>query len=525
MRFLAKWLPRRNQNADLEEELRSHIAIESARLREEGFAPEQAEQIARASFGNVTQVKEDVRETWGWPAVERSLDDLRFGLRLLRKTPVWTFTVSATLALGTGIAAAIFSVVYSVLLAPLPYQDPQRIVALQPTTVQPIREAFQPNPALWKHWQRTLRSVEDIALTRPVANFNLTGDGVPERLQGARITFNLPRILGVQPLYGRAFTEAEQLAGARVVMLSHRLWTRRFGADPSVTGRKILLNGEPHEIAGVMPPAFQFPNGTFELWAPLYLPSHEFGHGYNYGLICTGRLKSGVSMEQAQAELSAVMRALSREHPASYGTGDDWTDAMLQPLGENQAAASRPILIVLSAAVACLLAIGCMNLAVLLIARSSARSREVLVRVALGASRSRLRRQFLAEAIPLGLLGAAGSIAFAHVFLQGLVSLLPATFPRIDAIGLNGPVLGFAVFSSLGIVIAAGMLPSRISSGMQLASALQQNSRSVAPGNRIRDALVIAQVAVAVPLLLGGLLFARSFAALLNVRPGFDANT
>jgi hypothetical protein len=244
--------------------------------------------------------------------------------------------------------------------------------------------------------RKNLTGISDLALTRPVANFNFTGDGPPERLQGAHITFNLPRVLGVQPMLGRHFTEAEQLGDAKVVLLSYGLWVRRFGGDATIVGRKIQLNGEAHEVAGVMPAGFRYPDATFEIWSPLFLPSYDMGHGYNYGYFSVGRLKPGATLDTVQAEVQSLMRRLAEEFPASYRAGDDRVGGLIEPLAKSQAAEMRPILLLLAAAVGCLLAIGCMNLAVLLFARASGRSRELLVRVALGATGERLRRQLLA---------------------------------------------------------------------------------------------------------------------------------
>lgn len=522
MRWFRKWWPSRRRESELTDELTAHLEIEKARQREEGKSPEEAERAARTAFGNLTTTREDVREAWGWAGIERLIQDSQFGLRLLLKSPVWTAAVSLTLALGIGLSTAIFSVVHAVLLAPLPYPEPDRIVTVSPTTTQDNRERFNPNPALWKYWREHLTSIEDLALIRPVANFNFTGGGPPERLQGARTTFNAPRVLGIRPLHGRVFTEAEQLADAKVILLSHGLWVRRFGADAAIVGRKIQLNGQPFEVLGVMPPEFRYPDSTFELWSPLFLPAYDMGHGYNYGYLSIGRLKRGTTAERAHSDLQALMRRLAEDFPANYRAGNQFIGGLVEPLAQSQAAAIRPTLLVLTAAVGCLLAIGCMNLAVLLIARASARSREMLVRVALGASGQRLRRQLLAEAIPLALPGAAGGILLAWWILQFLLPALPATFPRIESIRLDGAVVAFAVACSLTVVISASLLPSGLSSRVQLSGAMQQHSRGVASGSRMQSFLVVGQVAVAVLLLFGGLLFGRSLASLLAVRPGFS---
>jgi len=521
-------MPIHKKDDDLNAELQAHIAIEKARLMaEEGKEPEEAERIARASFGNVLRTREDVRETWGFAAgMERFVQDCRFGWRLLLRTPGWTVTVLLTLALGTGLSTAIFSVLHSTLFAPLPYGDADRIVALSPVG---SGQRFNGNAALWKHWKEHLTTVPDVALTRPVANFNLTGEGLqPERLQGARITANLTRVFGVPPLLGRGFTEEEQLAGAPVVLLSHRLWMRRFGGDPGVVGRKIQLNGEAHEVVGVMPASFAYPNVKFEVWAPFFLPSHEFGHGYSYGNLITGRIRPGTTLEAVQSELQTLMQGLASEFPAAYvinRTTGEAVSARVEKLADFQASSVRPVLWMLAAATGCLLTLGCMNLAVLLIAKAAARSREIAVRAALGASSSRLRRQLLAEAVPLGLLGSAGGVLCSWLILRMLIPMLPSDMPRVETIGLHWPVLVFAIACSLAVVLLASLLPaagwasSTVDSG---ANQLRVRGDAASAGGRLRELLAAGQVAIAVLLLFGGLLFGRSFAALLDVQPGFS---
>src|SRR6266404_4521502 len=460
--WIRSWRFRKQEENDLSEELQSHMQIEERQRVEAGEGPDDAALAARRVFGNAARIQEDVRETWGWSAIERSFEDLRYGLRMLRKTPAWTSVICATLALGIGLSTVIFSVVYSVLLQPLPYPDADRIMALWPSARKPGYSRFNVNAALWLHWRKDSTLFEDIALTRPIANFNLTGDGVPERLQGARTSFNLPMVLAVSPLMGRIFTEEEQRRDARVAILSHGFWKRRFASDPEILGRKIQLNGESFEVIGVMPPEYRYPSADFELWTPLYIPPDEIRDGFNYQYIAVGRLKRGVSVGQAQSEISAIMQRLSQEYPVSYGTGENSVGALVEPLAQSDALQVRSTLQVLLAAVACLLLIGCMNLAVLLIARAGARAREMAVRVALGATSGRLRRQLLAEVIPLSVAGTAGGLLLAWWMLKALLPYLPANMPRVTSIALYGPVVAFAVGASFLVVLLASLLPGRI---------------------------------------------------------------
>ena len=521
-RWIRLWRARRQEESDLHEELRAHIAIERQERIEAGESASEAAQRARRAFGNAAIVEEDVRESWGWTGIERFAEDARLGLRMLRKTPAWTAVICATLALGVGLSTAIFSVVYSVLLQPLPYPDAAKLVALWPSAAAGGSTRFNVNAALWLYWKKNVTLLEDIALTRPIANFNLTGEGEPERLQGARITANLTSVLRVRPLAGRAITEAEQQGDARVALLSYAFWQRRFGGDLTVCGRKILLNGEPFEVVGIMPPEFRYPSQDFEIWTPLYIPPDEIRHGMNNQYISVGRLKAGTSLMQARAEFESVMRRLSEEYPVVYRAGKDWVHALVEPLAQSDAFQVRNTLQALLGAVGCLLLIGCMNLAVLLIARAASRAREMAVRVALGASSSRLRRQLLAEVMPLSLAGIGGGLILATWILQALLPYLPANTPRVASIGLHVPAVLFAAAVSLTVVLLAGLLPGRVAARSDPARGLHQSSRAVTAGGRTRNVLVVAQISVTLILLFGGLLFARSFSALMQVNPGFS---
>src|SRR5579871_731841 len=522
MTWIRWWRRRRLEEDELSEELRAHVAIEARQRVEAGQDPLEAERAARRAFGNATQIGEAARETWGWAGVEWFFDDARFGLRMLRKTPAWTAVICGMLALGIGLSTAIFSVVYGVLLQPLPYPQPDRIVALWSSAPSHGYAYFNVNAVEWFHWRAESKSLEDVALTRPIANFNLTGDGSPQRLQGARSTWNLPQVLGVKPLLGRVSTEEEDLRDAKVAILSYGLWERQFGGDAGVLGRRIQLNGEPFEVIGVMPPEYRYPTGAIELWTPLYIPKDEVREGLNYQYISVARMQPGISVARAQSEITGIMRRMMQQYPQEYQyTGNDF-GALVEPLAASDAAAVRSALYVLMASAGCLLLIGCMNLGILLLARGNARAREITVRVALGASAGRVRRQMLAELFPVGFAGAAGGVLLAWWMLRLLLPFLPANTPRVDSIGLQGPVLAFAVIASLAVVFLAGILPARVASSSQLVQALHQQSRSVAGGGT-RHALVVAQIAVTIVVLFSGALFARSLGALLKVNPGLSA--
>jgi len=512
---------RRKHEAELEEEIQCHLQMAIRDRIERGESAEDAELAARREFGNLGLIKETARGMWGWTEAKLIIDDMRYGLRMLRKSPGWTAVMCAVLALGIGLTTAIFSVAYGVMLRPLPYPDPGRLAAVQLTLTIPAGVLrFNVNAANWLEWRAQSKSFEDISLSRTAVNFNLTGDGPPERTRGARASSNLMRILGVQLLLGRSFTEAETQQDAKVVLVTNGFWRRRFAGDPAVVGRRIQLDGEAFEVIGVLPPDFQYPTNDFDLLAPLFIPPDETHSMTHWFYKAIGRLKPGVSLPQAQSELSAITWRLVQKYPR--GKDDGQRGAWVESLPDSYVGQFRATLYVLLAAVGCLLLIGLINLSGLLIVRANARTPEFAVRVALGASAARLRRQSLAEVIPLSLLGGGGGALFAWMLLKVLLPWLPPYLPGLDSIGLHVPVLAFALALSALVVLLAGPLPARLASRAHLAGTLQQGSRAVARGGALRNALVAAQIAVTLALVFAGGLLARSLEAVTRVNPGFS---
>ncbi|MGH9842929.1 MAG: ADOP family duplicated permease [Blastocatellia bacterium] len=454
--------------------------------------------------------------------MESLWQDLRFGARMLAKNPGFTLIAVFTLALGIGLSTAIFSLTYSILLRALPYPDADRIVTISLTN--PVAAAagvprFSVNAANWMEWRAQSKSFDDIALARVALNFNLTGDGRPERVQGARASWNLSQVLGAQPRLGRMFTEEEAGRDAKVAVLSDGFWERRFARDPAIVGRRIQLNGEAFEVISVMPPEFRYPTKDFDLLAPLFIPPDETRSPSHFYYKAVGRLKTGVSMRQAQAETSAITERLAQQRPRSKGVQDGtWVESLL----DTNVGQFRTTLYVLLAAVGCLLLIGCINLGGLLIVRASARTHEFAIRAALGASTSRLRGQTLAEVLPLGIVGAGAGVLLAWALLKVLVRFLPPQLPGLDSIGLHVPVLAFALALSVLVVLLAGMLPARLAARVRLAETIQQGSRTVAGGGTVRNALLTAQIAVTLVLVFAGGLLVRSLVAVLQVNPGFS---
>jgi predicted permease len=521
---------KRRLERDLEDEIRSHLDWQTEEHIMQGMSPAEARQAALRKFGGVAQVKEVYRDRFTLPAVETAIQDFRYGLRMLRKSPGWTAVMGATLALGIGLTTAVFSLAYGVLLRAMPYPEPERLVDITLTNTRAASigiPRFSVNSANWLEWREHARSFEEIALTRVAADFNLTGSGPPERVRGARTSWNLTNILGVQPLLGRMFTEEETLQNVKVAILSYGFWDRRFARDPAVLGRSIQLDGESYEVVGVLPPNFRYPSNDFDLLAPLFIPLAEaraWGHFYYRAV---GRLKPGIRLEQAQAELIAITQRLSEKYPQSQvtqGAGPAGQDgAWVESLRDSGVGQFRTTLYLLLAAVGCLLLIGCINLGGLLIVRASARTHEFAMRAALGASAARLRRQALAEALPLSAVGAAGGVLFAWMLLKLLLPLLPRHLPGLESIGLHVPVLAFALALSLLVVLLAGMLPARLAVRAELAGTIQGGSRTVASSGATRNAFVTAQIAITLVLVFAGGLLVRSLVAVINVNSGFSS--
>ena len=448
------------------------------------------------------------------------LRDLVFGLRLLRRAPGFAATCVLIVALGVGATTTIFSVTYGVLLRPLPYPDAERLVALwswPPNATQRLRV----NPAD----QRELRSnnsvFEDIALANAPQNFNLIGSGEPERLVAARLSSNLLSVLRISPVLGRAFTpQEEQTGNDRVVLLGDGLWRRRFGADPSIVGRTINLSGNQYEVVGVMPADFRFPEREHQLWIPLTINPRLLARqiaGYDH--LAVARLKPGVTIEQAQREINAFSARLETEYP----TTNRGVRLEVLPLPEESTRAIRPALYVMLAAVFCLLSIACLNLASLLGTRAAGRTREFAVRLALGASRGRLTVQALAEVAPVLALGGIAGVVAARFALDSFVPVAPAALPRLEAIDLNGAVLAFSMLILVLTGLVAGMLPAMHAWRANVPAATigtrsDTGSRAQA---RARAALVVVQLALTLPLLVGATALARTVAALISVDPGF----
>ena len=453
-------------------------------------------------------------------------NDLRYALRRLRGNPAFTAVVVLTLALGIGANSAIFSVVDTVLLKPLPYPDAGRLVTIYHDYPTLKLEASVSAPGFRDYRDKT-HDFESVAVETGWSA-NLTGIGDPQRLRGARVSGLFFKTMGIAPALGRPITPAEDEPGRNhIVVLSDGLWHRLFGGDPHVIGRTMSLNGEPYEIAGVMPASFHdFWTRTVELWTPLALPPQAFtpDNYTNESLNVVARLRGGVTGEQAGRDMQAFAQQLKRDYPNQFPP--DWT-LEVRALSTVSSGKIRPALLVLLGAVGFVLLIACANVANLLLARAAGRSREVAVRTALGATRRDLVRQLLAESVTLSLAGGALGLGLAWWSLRTLKAVNPENVPRVQDLGLNGTVLLFTIVIAVATGILFGLVPALQMSRTDLNTTLREGGRSGTAdrsGQRVRRVLVVAEVALALMLLTGAGLLIRSFARLQGVDPGFDAH-
>jgi predicted permease len=445
---------------------------------------------------------------------------LRQAVRALARTPSFTVAVVAVLALGIGATTAMFSVVYGVLLRPLPFDEPDRLVRLW-TAWKPALGRGAVSAANWRDWRAQNRTLVDVALIRNNQSFNLTTHGQPERLEGASVSTGFFPVLRAVPRLGRTFAAGEDEEGRDgVVVLSHALWVRRFGGDPSIVGRTIPLNGVPTTVVGVMPSDFRYPTRDVELWTPLAVPADEYGHRTWGSYSAVARLRPGVSLARARADLHVVSANLARQYPDANGS----VEVGLAPLLDDIARDVRRPLLVLLGAVGTMLLVGCANVASLLLARAVARRREFAVHAALGASRRRLVARAVAELVPLLALGGALGVSAAWAILRALAPLLPRDIPRVEEIGIHAPVLGFTAALLALVAVLAGIWPALDAARRGLQSTMAELSRGATDAPRrviARDLLVVGQIATTLVLLVGAAVLGRSFLAARQVRPGF----
>jgi putative ABC transport system permease protein len=526
--FLRSLGRRRAVESQLDEEMRFHVEMETRKLTERGLAPEQARREALLSFGGVEKYKEAARDATGAPVVETLLQDIRYGIRGLKRNPVFALAAIATLALGIGANAAIFSVVHGVFLQALPYGGGERLVRLRQDApgINITDAPFSP-PEIADYAARN-RTLEGVAEYHSMW-FVLLGKAEPERVQTGVVAANYFDILGLRPILGRTFRPGEDAPGAEpLLVLSHDYWMRSWGGDPRVIGRTFRMNDRVHTVIGVLPPMPAYPDDN-DVYMPVsacpFRSMPEMSTNRPHRMVQVfGRVKAGVTLAAARSDLNGIAQSLATQYPEAYpqkGSGFALTAVSLR---EELTREARPTFLVLFGIVGLVLLLACANVANLTLARLLRRRRELALRSALGAGRLRLARQLVTESTLVALAGGVLGLLFAAGGLRLLVAFAARFTPRAREIAIDGPVLLFALVVSVVTGIAFGLIPA-VSSRRGLSEALQEGGDRSTGGvvrHRMRSALIVLQVAISFMLLIGAGLMIRSLWKLQQVDPGFE---
>jgi putative ABC transport system permease protein len=508
---------------ELAAELEAHLEMQTEDNLARGLSPAEARRQALLKFGGVESAKESYRDQRGLPQLDALAQDTRYAFRAMRKNPGFTAVAVLSLALGIAATTAIFSIVNSTLLAPLPYGDPGRLVtiSLDGAITAPLFESFR----------QEARSLEQAALFVNVS-LNLAGSGEPERVPAARVSAGLFNLLGAQPRLGRTFTAEEDQPGRdAVVVIGDGLWKRRFGGDPRVLGRKVIVNGVPQTIVGIMPPGFQFPDGPelpsfvgpfppAQIWRPMALADWErtCAGCFNFGMIA--RLRPGVPPEAARAELLTILKRVSPQ-TRNGATGPDLAVRTLQDAISSQ---TRTPVFILFGAVAVALLIACVNVANLLVARGLRRHAEIAMRISLGAARARIVRQLLTESLVLAVCSAALAIPLAVAGIRALIAIAPAGIPGIAAATLDARVLAFTFGLALLTTLLFGTAPALATARRDPVDALKSGGRGAAGArSSLRPALIVAEFALSLVLVVAASLLAKTFVTVARTPLGFHA--
>ena len=517
----------RKGDRDLDEELRSHIEFAVEENLKQGMSAHQARTTATKEFGGMTQTKESYRMLRGLPILETLANDLRFGLRQLVKSPAFALTAILTLALGIGATTAIFSVVKAVLMAPLPYKDPGRIVAVWTANAAQGGQALPSSAGDFAIWKQRSGVFEDLAPSYDNEQ-TLTGQGTPQLLIGYAVSANYLRILGVQPQLGRLYTDQEDVPnGPKVALLSDHLWRTTFHSDANIVDKAIKLDGVAYTVLGVMPRGFDYPT-TVEIWTPSAVAPSAYNDFNNPYVRILGRLREGLNLTQAQKTLNDVEAQVAIEHPQT----DSGNRLVLVPIREQLDGDIRKPLLILMGAVGLVLLIACANTAGLALARNAERQKEIAVRLALGATRRRLLRQFVTESLLLAVIGGTGGVLLALAGNRFLLRLFPTdvanlNIPKVTEIPIDPGVFLFALAITLLTAILFGIVPVLKAMQTEAGAAMKDSARgttATSRSNRSRSAVVVSEVALSLMLLTGAGLVVTSFQKVLNADLGFQPN-
>ena len=507
----------RQKDRDMDDEISSHLAEAAEEYIRQGLSPEEARRAAQRSFGGVTQTKEVYRQVRSFMWLDDVLRDVRHALRTLRRSPAFSLAAAATLALAIGANTTMFSVLSAVLLRPLPYQAPEQLALLW--TEDPTQNLREGRSSLWsvEQWRDQSRSFEDMA-TFDSVSLTLTGADGAEQIVGASISSNLLPLLGVRPVLGRSFSTDEAEQQQRLVLISHRFWQTRFGGARDALGATLVINGLPREVIGILPVDFEVARVDADVWVPH--ASHQVERGPETWFV-VGRLRPAVTADQAQAEMSTVARRLNDHMPAAErNRGISVVPVSLYLVGPE----SRLALWVLGAAVCFVFLIAAANVTSLSLARSVARAREMAVRAALGASAGRIVRQLLTESVMLAVVSGLIGILLASAGIRLIRTFGPVTLAGLNEIALDLRVLGWALAVSLTAGILVGLAPAIATAHRDLRLSGEEGGRGVSGGaatRRIRRALVVAEFALAIVLLVGAGLLVRSWWNVISIDPGF----
>ena len=514
---------RKHATSNLDDELRYHLERQIAENLAAGMSPAEARAAAHRAFGNPALLRDQTRATWSWNWLESLINDALYGMRSLARTPGFTFITILVIALGIGVNVALFTIVRSVLLKPLPFADPSRLVRLFEVSSDGKFPFNDSAAGMYAEWRKLNHSFTDMALCG-YAGYNLSGDAgqLPEDVRAGTFSSNFLPVLGIQPALGRSFTAAEDQPSANpTVILSWGLWKRRFGGNPNILNQTILLDTRPYTVIGVMPSWFALPNPAAQLWTPIYYkePATLMKAIDDHDFTAIGRLKPSVSLSQAVNELTLITRHI---HDANLSSPFVSIGANAKPLLEFLVGDLKTPLYVLLAATGCLLLIACLNVANLLVARAAARRKELAIRTAMGGSRLRLLRQHLAESLILSLAGGVVGFVFALGALQWFIASRHE-MARAEAIAIDWIVVAFSLAIVILFAAFAGLISAFSIRGHQPLATLQESSRSTSAGQtrtRLRAALLTIEVSLTVVLLIGAGLLIKSYARMRSTDLG-----